>query len=114
MNAFRRLAKPTLLSVALMLAVPAPPRAQETQQPEVKRTRLQSLSNPAPDQVANMCSVRKKTGHPYPQPCPPASMMTTEGDTTKVNTGLSIFPEPAVDAFTKPPGTNFLPTIYTN
>jgi hypothetical protein len=114
MNAFRRLSKPALLVAALALAAPAPPRAQVTQQPEDKRARLQSLRWASPDEASNMCSARKKTGHPYPQPCPPASTMTTEGDTTKINTGLSIFPEPAVDAFTRPPGTNFLPTIYTN
>jgi hypothetical protein len=116
MKAFRRLVKPTLLTVALSLAAPALPRAQDVmQQPDAqKRARLQSLSNPSPDLAANGCSVRKRTGHPYPQPCPPASKMTTSGDTTVINTGLSIFPEPAVDAFTLPPGTNFLPTIYTN
>lgn len=116
MKAFRRLVKPTLLTVALSLAAPAPPRAQDAmQQPDAqKRARLQSLSNPSPDQASNACSIRKRTGHPYPQPCPPASKMTTSGDTTVINTGLSVFPEPAVDAFTLPPGTNFLPTIYTN
>ena len=118
MRAFSRLANPTLLSLALLLAAPAPtPLAQEPQQPQPdaqKKARLQSLRWPSPDQAANMCAVRKKTGHPYPQPCPPASTMTTSGDTTLVKTGLSVFPQPAVDAFTLPPGTNFLPTIYTN
>jgi hypothetical protein len=118
MKTLRRLAKPTLLSLALVLAAPAPtPLAQQPQQPQTdaqKKARVQSLRWPTPDQAANMCSVRKKTGHPYPQPCPPGSTMTTSGDTTTVTTGLSVFPEPAVDAFTLPPGTNFLPTIYTN
>lgn len=117
MRALRRLARPTLLSVALVLAAPAP-RAQQPQQPQQsdaqKKSRLQSLRWPTPDTASNMCSVRKKTGHPYPQPCPPASTLTTSGNTTVITTGLSIFPEPAVDAFTLPPGTNFLPTIYTN
>jgi hypothetical protein len=31
-----------------------------------------------------------------------------------VCTGLGIFPEPELSPFTKPPGTNFLATIYTN
>jgi hypothetical protein len=52
--------------------------------------------------------------HPYPQPRPATSTLTTVGDTTVVVTGESVFPEPAVDPFTQPPGTNFLPTIYSN
>ncbi|MCA1592405.1 MAG: hypothetical protein LC754_07095 [Acidobacteria bacterium] len=116
MNAFCRLARPALLlAAALLLALPpAPLLAQETPQPDDKKARLQSLRNPNPPEAANMCAVRKKTGHPYPQPCPPASTMTIEGDTTKVVTGLSIFPRPKFDPFAVPPGTNFLPTIYSN
>ena len=52
--------------------------------------------------------------HPYPQPRPSPSTVTKNGDTFIINTGESIFPKPAVDPFTLPPGTNFLPTIYTN
>ena len=52
--------------------------------------------------------------HPYPQPRLQASSVKTEGNTTTVVTGDSIFPKPAIDPFTKPPGSNFLPTIYTN
>ena len=52
--------------------------------------------------------------HPYPQPRLHASTVQTAGDTTTVNTGTSIFPKPAVSYFVQPPGTNFLPTVYTN
>ena len=38
--------------------------------------------------------------------------MTTVGNTSYVLTGQSLFPES--DPFKYPPGTNFLPTIYTN
>jgi len=38
--------------------------------------------------------------------------MTTLGNTSYVITGQSLFPES--DPFKYPPGTNFLPTIYTN
>ncbi|MGH8476465.1 MAG: hypothetical protein ACRER2_11955, partial [Methylococcales bacterium] len=62
----------------------------------------------------NPCDVRKKQGHPFPQPCPHGAKVSTQGNLTTVLTGESIFPEPAVDPFTKPPGTNFLPTLYTN
>ncbi|HEV3460313.1 MAG TPA: SCO family protein [Thermoanaerobaculia bacterium] len=50
--------------------------------------------------------------HPHPQPRPCPSHQTTAGDTTTIVTGESIFPPslPYID----PPGTNFLPTIYTN
>jgi hypothetical protein len=58
--------------------------------------------------------------HPHPQPRPTPSQVTisADGGTTTVITGNSIFPpcSPASDCdpFLHPPGTNFLPTIYTN
>jgi len=52
--------------------------------------------------------------HPYPQPPLTKSTVTVNGDTFLINTGESIFPKPEIDPFTLPPGTNFLPTIYTN
>lgn len=60
-------------------------------------------------------------GHPYAQTRLAMSVVKKDGDTTTITTGNSIFPEPVdpatgqpVDPFTRPPGTNFLPTIYTN
>src|SRR6185503_7609486 len=52
--------------------------------------------------------------HPYPQPRLKPSTVTVNGDTFTIVTGDSVFPKPEVDPFTLPPGTNFLPTIYTN
>jgi hypothetical protein len=52
--------------------------------------------------------------HPYPQPRLKASTVTHVGDTFTIVTGDSVFQKPEVDPFTLPPGTNFLPTIYTN
>lgn len=52
--------------------------------------------------------------HPYPQPQLAKSTVTKDGDTLIIKTGESLFPKPEVDPFTLPPGTNFLPTIYTN
>ncbi|HXD30658.1 MAG TPA: hypothetical protein VN643_06060 [Pyrinomonadaceae bacterium] len=52
--------------------------------------------------------------HPYPQPLLTPSIVTRSGDTFIIKTGESLFPQPAIDPFTLPPGTNFLPTIYTN
>ena len=52
--------------------------------------------------------------HPYPQPRLKPSTVTSTGDTFTIVTGDSVFPKPEVDPFTLPPGTNFLPTIYTN
>jgi len=51
-------------------------------------------------------------GHPHPQMRPEASTATTIGNTTYVMTGKSLFQQS--DPFRYPPGTNFLPTIYTN
>ena len=55
-------------------------------------------------------------GHPFPQPFLPPAAPTLNGDTWTLssNDGKSIFLEPEIDPFTKPPGTNFLPTVYTN
>lgn len=52
--------------------------------------------------------------HPYPQPRLSPSTVTKRGDSFIINTGQSLFPKPEVDPFTLPPGTNFLPSIYTN
>jgi hypothetical protein len=52
--------------------------------------------------------------HPYPQPALTKSKVTVSGDTIIIDTGESLFAKPDVDPFTLPPGTNFLPTIYTN
>ena len=51
-------------------------------------------------------------GHPHPQMRPEPSTATTIGDTTRVSTGASLFQES--DPFRYPPGTNFLPTVYSN
>lgn len=50
--------------------------------------------------------------HPHPQPPISPSCQTTEGDVTTIVTGEGIFP-PSYP-FRDPPGTNLLPTIYTN
>jgi hypothetical protein len=52
--------------------------------------------------------------HPYPQPRLKPSTVTKSGDTILIETGESLFPQPEVDPFTLPPGTNFLPNVYTN
>lgn len=52
------------------------------------------------------------SGHPYPQPYLVASTQTTVGDVTTVVTGESPL-EPSTP-FVDPPGTNLLPTVYTN
>ena len=51
-------------------------------------------------------------GHPHPQIRPSPSILTKIGDTNYVITGQSLFPES--DPFKYPPGTNFLPNVYTN
>src|SRR5215831_2246908 len=42
------------------------------------------------------------------------STMKKEGDIILISTGKSLFPEPADSPYRVPPGTNFLPTIFTN
>lgn len=51
-------------------------------------------------------------GHPYPQPQMTGQSQSTQGNTTYVTTGTSLFArsQPFVD----PPGTNLLPNVYTN
>src|SRR5215217_1208454 len=52
--------------------------------------------------------------HLHPQPRPPQSVQRLSADkkTTYVTTAQGIFPKS--NPFTKPPGTNLLPTIYAN
>jgi hypothetical protein len=52
------------------------------------------------------------TGHPHPQPTPATPCQTVENGVVVVRTGDSLFPQSL--PFTDPPGTNLLPTIYTN
>ncbi|MFL6232292.1 MAG: hypothetical protein ACJ76N_04095, partial [Thermoanaerobaculia bacterium] len=57
--------------------------------------------------------------HPYPQPWPAASTQTTTGCPgpgckTVVTTGQGIFPPSNPFNYETFPGTNFLPTVYTN
>jgi hypothetical protein len=61
-------------------------------------------------------STPQTPGHPHPQPRPPASQihLTQENgiNVLDVSTGHGCFAE--VDPYLNPPGTNFLPTIFTN
>lgn len=50
--------------------------------------------------------------HPHPQALMAPSTLTCTGDTIHVCTGTSLF-APS-DPFVEPPGTNFLPTVYTD
>lgn len=86
-------------ALALTLFCPALSLAQQQQYP------------PCPVQGTNRQS---PVCHPYPQPMLTPSTVSTNGDTTQIVTGTTFFNEPRVDPFTLPPGTNFLPTIYTN
>lgn len=52
------------------------------------------------------------TGHPHPQPTPATPCQTVENGVVVVRTGDSLF-QPS-RPFADPPGTNLLPTIYTN
>jgi len=68
----------------------------------------------------NLCPMLPATpgtpGHPHPQPRPPASevSLTQEQGVTvaHINTGHGCFPES--NPYQNPPGTNFLPNIWTN
>ena len=62
--------------------------------------------------LPQLARAEQHSGHPYPQPYLAASTQTTVGDVTTVVTGASLF-EPS-SPFVDPPGTNLLPTIYTN
>lgn len=53
--------------------------------------------------------------HPYPQPFPKGTVVALAADgTIIVNSGRSVLPTPYIDPFARPPGTNLLPTVYTN
>lgn len=66
----------------------------------------------APASRAEGTAQDRHSGHPYPQPYIAASTQTTVGEVTTVVTGGSLFD--ASTPFVDPPGTNLLPTVYTN
>src|SRR5215469_3548700 len=55
---------------------------------------------------------QEKLPHPHPPPCLPASQVTVSGSTVTVTTAQGRF-SPS-NPFANPPGTNLLPTVYTN
>src|SRR5438128_1628306 len=106
MRAFRRLAK----SISLILVATVFSFAQQPPIPE-------KCNCPPAQSIAAITQTSTNVtpgafGHPHPQMRLQPSTMTTIGDTSYVATGQSLFPES--DPFKYPPGTNFLPTIYTN
>jgi hypothetical protein len=107
MNTLRRLAKSK--SLALMLAVGVIGTTLSFAQQPPPWQRLPCPYSPTPLTPPGVC-------HPYPQPRLNASTLSTSSDGTTITvvTDQSLFLQPQIDAFTKPPGTNFLPTIYTN
>ena len=62
--------------------------------------------------LLGLTAVASFAQHPHPQPLLGPSCQTSEGNVTTVVTGEGIFP-PSYP-FRDPPGTNFLPTVYTN
>jgi cytochrome oxidase Cu insertion factor (SCO1/SenC/PrrC family) len=66
--------------------------------------------------LAALLSLVPRAGHaqhPHPQPIPPPGTQTTLPDgTIAVSTSPSLFPQSY--PFQDPPGTNLLPTVYTN
>ncbi|HEV3036567.1 MAG TPA: hypothetical protein VHA33_02150 [Candidatus Angelobacter sp.] len=75
----------------------------------------------AQQSAENLCPMLPSSpatpGHPHPQPRPPASKVNITHDqdgvtVLQVKTGQGCFAES--DPYQNPPGTNFLPTIFTN
>jgi hypothetical protein len=62
--------------------------------------------------TSSMTCGQDKLPHPHPPLCLQASKVTVSGNTVTVVTDQSKFP--ASDPFANPPGTNLLPTVYTN
>lgn len=82
------------------------------QQPAIEKCNCPIPSAPVTAITQTATNTPGPFGHPHPQMRPSPSIMTTVGNTSYVLTGQSLFPES--DPFKYPPGTNFLPTIYTN
>src|SRR5713226_9738493 len=108
MRSVRRFAKS--ISLVLITAVFAlaqqPPIVEKCNCPTPAPTPSAPVGQPSP------AAPLGPFGHPHPQMRPQPSTATTIGNTTYVSTGQSLFPQS--DPFKYPPGTNFLPTIYTN
>lgn len=79
-------------------------------------TKLQhsDIEEPGPADVVTqeLAYLKPPIHHPHPQPHLGVPEQETKGDTTYVTTCPGIFSE--LDPFCYPPGTNNLPTIYTN
>src|SRR2546423_4257021 len=105
MKNLRRLSK----SIALLLITTVLTFAQ---QPAIEKCNCPPPQAPVTAVTQTATNTPGPFGHPHPQMRPSPSTMTTVGDTSYVSTGQSLFPES--NPFKYPPGTNFLPTIYTN
>src|SRR2546421_11731126 len=105
MKNLRRLSK----SIALLLI---PTVLTFAQQPAIEKCNCPPPQAPVTAVTQTATNTPGPFGHPHPQMRPSPSTMTTIGNTSYVLTGQSLFPES--DPFKYPPGTNFLPTIYTN
>lgn len=109
----RRTAGAALACLLLSLGAAVPAAAQDNPQEPVTATPPDCPypETPIDPRYPNIC-------HPYPQPRPAASKQTTTGCPgdclTRVDTGEGIFPKSNPFNFETFPGTNFLPTIYTN
>jgi len=82
------------------------------QQPPIEKCNCPTPAAPVTAVTQTATNAPGPFGHPHPQMRPSPSTMTTIGDTSYVSTGQSLFPES--NPFKYPPGTNFLPTVYTN
>lgn len=89
-------------------AAEAPPRRRGP-----RRLATQTLTAVLVSALLGLAPRASRAQHPHPQPMPAPSSQTTLPDgTIAVSTSPSLFP-PSYP-FKDPPGTNLLPTIYTN
>lgn len=64
--------------------------------------------------ICNPTAANPKGGHPCMQPPIAATTVQVNGDTFVLKTGTTFFPQPRVNPFDLPPGTNFLPSVFTD
>jgi cytochrome oxidase Cu insertion factor (SCO1/SenC/PrrC family) len=89
--------------------------ADEGSEPSIATTSMAAVAGTGPGADCGAPGGAPVSGpyqHPHPQGMPPRSTVTTVGDTTTVSSGASLF-APSLP-FLDPPGTNFLPTVYTD
>lgn len=101
--------------VLLLLGSGCAPETVEKKEAIVQQKEIDQNTPIVWNDALNYCQPNEQTpGHPGPQFRLPKSKQHTHAGVTSIQTAETCFPEPEVDPFTLPPGTNLLPNEYVD